>query len=275
MKASTPKSLPWGRRAVVEDPDGHCVELTEKDVIYFLRGFGYGSLKQGNTSDVETAIKGRRGESVACFYPYRLCRGETLLSDSNRKIRMRWILGVSVLVVGYIVANRTKGPQHVSANQDLAVAVSVRNVIGIHTALQQGADPNLEDINDWLPYVRYVKRSPPEPASLLLYSISNAPLPATDSDTTIARLLLEAGEDPNRAWKDGYTPLMAAAVRGDVNHTRLLLANGANVHAKDMDGKTALDWAQMPLPAGNSQRAVNLQNKQNVAELLKQAGARE
>ena len=195
--------------------------------------------------------------------------------SNARKVRIRWIAGLSVLVVGYLVANRTKGPQHVSANQDLAVAVVMRNMPAIRTALSHGADPNIEDINDWLPYVHDVRRSRPEPATPLLYAVSNVPLPATNSDITIARLLLEAGESPNHAGKDGYTPLMSAAVRGDVNHARLLLAHGADVYAKDMDGKTALDWVQMPLASGDSQRAENLLNKQNVADLLKQAGAKE
>ncbi|MCW3051299.1 MAG: hypothetical protein JWN14_469 [Chthonomonadales bacterium] len=213
-------------------------------------------------------------EFVACFDPYRLCRGETLLFDA-RKIRIRWILLLSFLLLGYLVANRNSGPQHVSANQALVVAVAGQNVSGLRIALSQGADPNLANINDWLPHDHSAKRTPPPPTTLLLYAVSNGPLPATNSDTTIARLLMEAGENPNSAAEDGYTPLMSAAVRGDVNHVRLLLANGADVHAKDMDGKTALDWVQMPLRADDSQKAENLRNKQNVAELLKQAGARE
>ncbi len=197
------------------------------------------------------------------------------MADKNRKIRIRWIVGLSALGVGYFVANGTKVPSHVSANQDLAVAVAARNISGIRTALSHGADLNLTNINDWLPHDNNPKRPPPPPSTLLLYAVSSGPLPATNADTTVARMLLEAGENPNSAGADRYTPLMSAAVRGDINHARLLIAHGADVHAKDVDGKTALDWVQMPLSAGDSQKAENLLNKQNVAELLKQAGARE
>ena len=47
----------------------------------------------------------------------------------------------------------------------------------------------------------------------------------------MARLLLDAGADPSRADGDGTTPLMAAALRGQLEVLRLLLGRGAAVDA--------------------------------------------
>jgi len=53
---------------------------------------------------------------------------------------------------------------------------------------------------------------------------------AQDPDVrySIAKLLLEAGADPNARQQDDYTPLMAADQHGDVRLRELLVAHGAN-----------------------------------------------
>ena len=43
----------------------------------------------------------------------------------------------------------------------------------------------------------------------------------------IAKLLLEAGADPNARQQDEYTPLMAADQHGDTRLRELLLEHGA------------------------------------------------
>jgi hypothetical protein len=50
-------------------------------------------------------------------------------------------------------------------------------------------------------------------------------------------------EDPNGFFVDNYTPLMLAAEEGDMDSVRKLLAGGADVTAKDFDGRTALSHA--------------------------------
>lgn len=45
---------------------------------------------------------------------------------------------------------------------------------------------------------------------------------------SIAKLLLEAGADPNARQQDDYTPLMAADQHGDTRLRDLLVAHGAN-----------------------------------------------
>lgn len=60
----------------------------------------------------------------------------------------------------------------------------------------------------------------------------------------VAKLLVEAGADPNIALLSGETPLMQAARRGELEVVRLLLSHGANPHVKEVNGgQTALMWA--------------------------------
>jgi ankyrin repeat protein len=53
-----------------------------------------------------------------------------------------------------------------------------------------------------------------------------------------ARILLEAGVDPNVRQQGGFTPLHAAAQNGDEELARLLLARGADPDAATDDGRT-------------------------------------
>jgi ankyrin repeat protein len=57
------------------------------------------------------------------------------------------------------------------------------------------------------------------------------------------KLLLDSGADPGIATANGMTPLMAAAVRGDVQTMRLLVGAKAAVNAKNGAGETSLMFA--------------------------------
>jgi uncharacterized protein len=64
---------------------------------------------------------------------------------------------------------------------------------------------------------------------------------ARDHDS--ARVLLEAGADPNGAGEGGFTPLHTAAQNGDTQLVRLLLDHGADPGATASDGRTPADLA--------------------------------
>jgi uncharacterized protein len=62
-------------------------------------------------------------------------------------------------------------------------------------------------------------------------------------DHESARVLLEAGGDPNGPGEGGFTPLHTAAQNGDVELVRLLLGHGADANAAASDGRTPRDLA--------------------------------
>jgi ankyrin repeat protein len=70
----------------------------------------------------------------------------------------------------------------------------------------------------------------------------------------IVRFLLENGGDPSLATANGQTPLMAAAIRGDVQTMRGLIEKKIDVNAKNGAGETALVLAA----ANGSSEAVKL-----------------
>ena len=59
----------------------------------------------------------------------------------------------------------------------------------------------------------------------------------------MAELLIANGADVNAKDIDGWTPLRKAAFYGHREIVELLIANGADVNAKDDEGRTPLDEA--------------------------------
>jgi len=57
------------------------------------------------------------------------------------------------------------------------------------------------------------------------------------------QLLLEAGANPNVADEDRVTPLMVAAMKGNLEAVRLLVTHGADVMAVNAAGLTASQLA--------------------------------
>lgn len=79
--------------------------------------------------------------------------------------------------------------------------------------------------------------------------------PEGNRDATV-QALLSSGADVNLAGKFAWTPLMTAVFQGDTNLVQLLIRKGADLAARDKNGKTALDYAVE-------------RNEQEIADILK------
>jgi ankyrin repeat protein len=129
--------------------------------------------------------------------------------------------------------------------------------------LQRGADPNAKITSqflflDYLPVARHIGGGLPQ---MDLVGVTPLMLAAAAGDTTLMRILLEAGASSRVATHEGVTPLMLAAgfatERGRRNEkdaieaTKLALQLGGDVNAKKDDGRTALHvavvlgWSEM------------------------------
>ncbi len=81
-----------------------------------------------------------------------------------------------------------------------------------------------------------------DPFSLRQLAERHRPTEATavfSGDRESARLLLEAGADPNGEGEGGFTPLHSAAMNGNADFVRLLLSSGADAGLPLPDGRTA------------------------------------
>lgn len=69
-------------------------------------------------------------------------------------------------------------------------------------------------------------------------------VPLCGANTQNAKILLDAGADPNRTWpKRLFTPLQMAALYRSVARADLLIQGGAKLDTQDVDGATALHYA--------------------------------
>jgi uncharacterized protein len=150
----------------------------------------------------------------------------------------------SVLVSAGAALNQT------SADGSGALLIAVQN--GFYDLgrflLDHGADPNLSNAKGWTPLYLAVKNRNTENSAI--------PGPATEGAFDFIKLLLERGADPNQRIKAetelhqgmlatwlkeaGATPLIRAALSGDLEVARLLLAHHAGPSITTFDHTTAL-----------------------------------
>ena len=116
-------------------------------------------------------------------------------------------------------------------------AALIGQTAALRALLDQGAEANVKDPNDWTPLMET----------------------AFAGHVEAAQALLEHGADVNAADRIGWTALMEAASKGRSELVKLLIDYGANVQAKSKTGWTAL----RATPKGNTE----------IQKMLKQAGA--
>lgn len=156
------------------------------------------------------------------------------------------------------IASPTKAPVDVAAlNKQLLTAIAKHNVPGAKTALQQGALINSANKDGETALLLASISQHPATVQVLLDAKANTRLTDSDGitpliacamqgDAETMRLLLKADGDSKfvnaQTKTNGYSALMRASARGEVNMVRLLLAQGANKSLKSKRGLMARDF---------------------------------
>lgn len=125
--------------------------------------------------------------------------------------------------------------QTLRGNTALGLAARNHHLETVRLLLQAGADPKLKDAHGTTPLMETV-------------------------DAAVARALIRGGAEVNAADDKGLTPMMrliAAESSVSTSRTRAdtlqsLLTAGANVRARDREGRTALIWAVKGTPSSSS-----------------------
>ena len=128
--------------------------------------------------------------------------------------------------------------------------------LGVHRLLQEGADPNVRDREEWTPLHRAAESlDGAETVERLLQAGANPHFSAGQDQQTPLHLavqsdspesvnhLLEAKANPGVADSEGRTPLHYAAANGSPDITERLLDAGADPNVRDNAGRTPLDVA--------------------------------
>jgi ankyrin repeat protein len=140
----------------------------------------------------------------------------------------------------------------------MLVAQHIGDETIVTALLDHGADPNVRDANGLtvLHYVLGHRFDDPETVRTLIahgakvnvHSDTDGVTPlhqaAANGHVKSMQLLLAAGADIHARDAHGRTPLMTAASEGEPEALRLLLARGGRAGDRDRDGKTALAYAR-------------------------------
>src|SRR5881397_2476198 len=152
----------------------------------------------------------------------RILFGPTLFMPRLKK-RLVFAAALVLLILFWAIAVGPEPPARISISaEELVRAVTIQRDSLIDLCLIEHVDPNGRDAQGRTP---------------LLIAMSQP-------DWKTARRLLDAGALVDVADKNGFTPLMAAAMYGNAETFQLLLARTDNLHAEapTNDGRDLLEW---------------------------------
>jgi ankyrin repeat protein len=163
---------------------------------------------------------------------------------------------------------------HAGSDSDPALIRALKdyNAQEANQLISQGADVNSKDSTGWTAlmyaatygYIDTVELLVNRGADVSARDYTNQQTALMCSDKIeITKILIDAGAQVNVVDSFvGWTPLFRAAMKGNNEIVKLLIAKGADVNAKTPDGETALSTAQE-------------HHLSDTVEILKAAGAKE
>jgi ankyrin repeat protein len=200
----------------------------------------------------------------------RIISGPTLFMRAFKK-RFVFAAGVVLLVLFWAIAVGPEPPARISISpEELVRAVTIQRDSLIDLCLIEHVDPNGRDAQGRTPLL----------------------IATSQQDWKTARRLVDAGAKVDLADKNGFTPLMAAAMHGNVAMFQLVLERSTHLHAEatSADGRDLLGLAldgenpeiiktvtdrlpQMPQWQTSTRRALNaalqVGNKDQIRSLLR------
>ena len=203
------------------------VEANRLDVVVYLLNKGLdpnATARNGYTALMVAAGRGHEG-----IIDFLLSRGADVnkTSDSGWTALMEAARRDQDRTIEKLVKAGAKVDAVEKANGQtpLIIAAKSERLESVTALIKAGADLALAD------------------ASKGLTALHHALASTKGSSAEIAAELLVRGADPERAAKDGYTPLMSAIDSGQVAKLSLVLSESVEVNAETKDGRTALTIA--------------------------------
>lgn len=172
-------------------------------------------------------------------------------------------LTLGMLVVWACGGSDAPAPVEVKVQPDITLlqAIEFENVEMVRRHMEYGTDPDEVYIPAGFPFAG---------ASSLHHAVLKR-------NREIVRLLLANGADIEIKAKDEFegTPLMWAAFWGLYEMAKLLLEEGADVNAPDVNGATPLVGASVQNPfIGKEDAEGFIENRAKIRELLRERGGR-
>src|SRR5205814_9077785 len=142
----------------------------------------------------------------------------------HRRLVLRAGVVALILIVLWAIAIGPEPPARATISPDeLVRAVTIQRDSLVDLCLMERVDPNGRDAQGRTPLL----------------------IATSQQDWKTARRLLDAGAAVDLADKNGFTPVMAAAMHGDLEMFQLLLARSTNLHPEKpcTDGQDLLSFA--------------------------------